>query len=148
MATSTLYRLYLQNLAGATKPWTGYTLASIKVMLVSSSYVPSQSHQYKSDVSNEVNGTGYTAGGEPLAGKSVSQSQNVIYLKGSNVSWPTMGFTAPRYAIIYDSTNAADADRLLLGYVDLGRVKGRSLRIRWSSGNVLKMTVENAVGFP
>lgn len=148
MATTVLYKLYLQNLAGFTKPWVGFDASTIKVMLTTSTYVPSQSHQYKSDITNEVSGNGYSAGGELLTGKSVVNSQNVIYLKGGNVSWPVMGFTVPRYAVIYDATNALDADKLLLGYLDLGRIKGRSLRIRWSSGIVLKITLENAVGFP
>src|SRR5690242_11682894 len=36
---------------------------TIKAMLVTSSYAFSASHAYKSDITNEVTGTGYTAGG-------------------------------------------------------------------------------------
>lgn len=147
MATTVLYKLYLQNLAGATKPWSGYTAAAIRVMLTTSSYIPSQTHQYKSDVTSEVTGTGYTPGGKVLSGKSLELSGNIIYLKGGNVTWSTMDFT-PRYAIVYDDTNALDTDKLLLGYADLGNVKGKSLRLRWASSRVLRITLENAVGFP
>ncbi len=147
MATSINYNLFKQNLANATKTWTGYTLANIRVMLTTSSYVPSQSHQYKSDISHEVAGTGYTAGGELLTNKFLEQVGNIIYLKADNVTWANRDFL-PRYAIIYDDTNALAADKLLLGYVDLGTLRGRNLRLRWSSGRVLRIALENAAGFP
>lgn len=147
MATSTIYSLFLQNLAGKTKPWTGYTTANIRVMLTTSSYVPSQAHQYKSDITHEVTGTGYTAGGELLTNKSLELSTNIIYLKAANVTWATKGFT-PKYAIFYDDTNALAADKLLLGYADLGNVKGNSLRLKFSNNRILRITLENAIGFP
>ena len=40
---------------------------AIKVMLCTSAYVPNQdAHQFKSDITGEVVGTGYTAGGQAL----------------------------------------------------------------------------------
>jgi hypothetical protein len=46
---------------------------TIKVLLVTSAYTPDQdAHTKRSDVTNEVSGTGYTAGGATLANKSVS----------------------------------------------------------------------------
>lgn len=40
---------------------------TIKVMLTTSSYTPNQdTHIYKSSVTNEVTGTGYTAGEQPF----------------------------------------------------------------------------------
>ena len=40
---------------------------TIKVMLVTSTYTPNQdTHTKRSDVTNEVSGTGYTAGGATL----------------------------------------------------------------------------------
>jgi len=46
---------------------------TIKGMLVTSSYTPDfTAHDYKNDVTNEVVGTGYTAGGATLASKTVT----------------------------------------------------------------------------
>ncbi len=41
----------------------------IKVMLVASGYTPSASHTKRSDITNEVTGTGYTSGGISLSSK-------------------------------------------------------------------------------
>jgi hypothetical protein len=50
-----------------------YDTDTIKVMLTTSTYSPNRStHRYKSDVTNEVAGTGYTAGGATLANKAVT----------------------------------------------------------------------------
>jgi hypothetical protein len=51
---------------------------------------------------NEVSGTGYTAGGETMTGVSISSSGYVAYVNWSNVSW-TAALTA-RCALIYNVT--------------------------------------------
>lgn len=46
---------------------------TIKAMLTTSAYTPNtDTHRYKSSVTNEVTGTGYTAGGVTLASKTVT----------------------------------------------------------------------------
>lgn len=46
---------------------------TVKAMLMTSSYTPNyDTHQYKSSLTNEVVGTGYTAGGVTLASKTVT----------------------------------------------------------------------------
>jgi len=53
---------------------------------------------------NEVSGTGYTAGGKTLTNVSVSTSaEGVVYLSCDNVSWTGASFTA-RGALLYNST--------------------------------------------
>lgn len=50
-----------------------YDTDAIKAMLATSSYVPNlDTHAYKSDVTNEVVGAGYTAGGATLGTKTVT----------------------------------------------------------------------------
>lgn len=51
--------------------------------------------------SNEVVGTGYTAGGEVLTGVTVSTSGTTAYLDFDNVTWDPANFTA-RAALIYN----------------------------------------------
>ncbi len=94
----------------------------VKLMLCTSSYTPNQdTHQFKSDVTNEVTGTGYTAGGATVTGISVSYDAgtNVLSFDGADVSWPSSTITA-RWGVLYDSTPASDATRPLIGYVDFG----------------------------
>lgn len=61
--------------------------------------------------SNEVSGTGYTAGGNPLTiiPAQIDQSNGTAYVSFQNVSWANASFTC-RGALIYNSnTNASVA---------------------------------------
>jgi len=52
---------------------------------------------------NEVVGTGYTAGGNPVTGATINTdaTTGVVYVNFDNVSWPNASFTA-RGALIYN----------------------------------------------
>lgn len=92
---------------------------TIKAMLCTSTYVPDQdTHQYKSDVTNEITGTGYTAGGVTLANCVIAYdtSTNTLKLDADDFSWTGATFTA-RNLVIYDSTPGSDATRPLIMYV-------------------------------
>lgn len=51
----------------------------------------------------EITGTGYTAGGEILTGANVSSSNNTAYVTFDNAVWNPASFTC-RGALIYNST--------------------------------------------
>ena len=56
--------------------------------------------------SNEVTGTGYSAGGVTLTGVSISASpEGVVYVNFNNPAWANSSFTA-RGALIYNSTQS------------------------------------------
>ena len=59
--------------------------------------------------SGEVVGSGYTAGGQALSGKSVSVSSDTAILDASDLSWPNSSITADA-AMLYD---ADDGNRCL-----------------------------------
>jgi hypothetical protein len=119
---------------------------TIKVMLCTSTYTPNQdTHQYKSDVTNEVTGTGYTAGGATLGTPTLTYTAgtNVLMLDGADVSWASSTITA-RYAVVYDSTPATDATRPLLCYVDFGADVSSSsgtFQITWDAAGIATVTV-------
>src|SRR5690606_7830921 len=105
--TAKLYGLFLKSLANKEIDLETDTL---KVMLCTSSYSPNQdTHQYKSSVTNEVSGTGYTAGGKTLTGVTVTYDTgtNTLTLDADDVTWSSSTITA-RYAVFYDDT-AVDA---------------------------------------
>lgn len=95
---------------------------TIKVLLLDNTYTPDiDAHQYKSSLSGEVSGTGYTTGGATLASIAVSYdsgSQSFIF-DAADVSWPASTITAA-YAVIYDATPGSDATRPLIALVDFG----------------------------
>lgn len=94
---------------------------TIKVMLCSTTYVPNQdTHQYKSSVTGEVSGTGYSAGGVTLSGKSVSYntSTNTLTLDAStDPVFTTVTLTGIRYAVFYVDTGSS-ATSALICYMD------------------------------
>jgi|TARA_B110000503_G_scaffold52500_1_gene84389 hypothetical protein len=62
--------------------------------------------------SNEVVGTGYTAGGNTLTGATISSSGTTAFVDFNDTTWATATITA-RGALIYDSTNANKAVAVL-----------------------------------
>lgn len=117
--TAKLYGPFLQSLTNKEVDLDSDTL---KVMLCTSGYTPDQdTHRYKSDVTNEVAGTGYTAGGQALTGVTVSYTAatNTLMLDANDPSWPASTITA-RYAVFYDDSPATAATKPLIAYWDLG----------------------------
>jgi hypothetical protein len=118
--TAKMYGLFLKSLGNKEIDLDSDTL---KVMLCTSSYTPNQdTHQYKSDVTNEVSGTGYTATGQTLASVTwaYTSGTNTMKLDATDPSWTTSTITA-RYAVFYDSTPGSDATRPLISYMDFGQ---------------------------
>jgi len=55
---------------------------------------------------NEITGTGYTAGGEALSNVTVNSTSNgIVYVSFSNPTWNPAQFTA-RGALIYNTTRS------------------------------------------
>jgi hypothetical protein len=140
--TAKMYGLFLKSLANKE---VDLDSDSLKVMLCTSSYVPNQdTHQYKSSVTNEVTGTGYTAGGATLGSVTVvyDAPSNTLTLDAADASWPTSTLTA-RYAVVYDSTPATDATRPLIAYVDFGAdvsSTAATFTLAWDAAGIVTLT--------
>lgn len=141
--TAKLYGKAFSSVFNKEMDWNSDT---IKVMLTTSSYTPDQdTHQYKSDVTNEVSGTGYSAGGATAANPTITYTAgtNVCKLDADDVSWAASTITA-RYAVVYDSTPGSDATRPLLCYVDFGAdvvSSAGTFSIVWDSAGIATVTV-------
>lgn len=118
---------------------------TLKVMLCTSSYTPDQdTHQYKSSVTNEVTGTGYTAGGATLASVTVNYdaASNTYTLDAADTTWSTATITA-RYAVIYDASPGSDATRPLICYQDFGAdvvASGGTFTATWNASGLVTFT--------
>lgn len=90
-----------------------FTTDTFKIALYTSSATLSAATTAYS-ATNEVSGTGYTAGGETLTvtGGSVSTSGTTAYVDFSDVTWSTATITA-RGALIYNSSQANKAVAVL-----------------------------------
>lgn len=115
---------------------------TIKLMLVTSAYTPNvDTNQTRSDVTNEVTGAGYTAGGATLSGKSVTidEENNEAVFDADNVVFSAATITA-RAAVIYQSIGTADQDRLIC-YLDFGSnitSTGGDFIISFSTNGILR----------
>lgn len=116
---------------------------TIKVALVTSSYTPNQdTHDFFDDVTNEVSGTGYTAGGATLASKAVSadNTDNEGVFDAADVTWSTSTITA-RGAVVYKSTGTASTSPLIC-YIDFGSDKSSTagdFTLQWNSEGILNL---------
>lgn len=116
---------------------------TIKVMLVTSAYVPNiDTHANRDDVTNEVTGTGYTAGGATLINKAVTQDNtaDTAVFDADNVVWAGSTITA-RGAILYKSTGTAATDTLI-AYFDFGVDESSNagdFTITWNAGGILTL---------
>jgi hypothetical protein len=140
-------KLYGNFLAKALNKEVDWDSDTIKVALLTSSYTPNQdTHDYYDDISsNQITGTGYTAGGATLSSKTVTYdaTNNVIVLDAADVTWGSSTITA-RYAVIYDDSGASAATKPLIGYVDFGSDQSSTngnFTITWDSTGIVRITV-------
>ena len=154
MATWTKYNAFLKTQMNGGQDTTGSSTASsarvvdfdtdtIKIALVTSSYVPSATgHAAFNSVSAfEVSGTGYTAGGITLTTLTLTESSGTVTFDAADISiaQSASGFSTARYAVLYKSTGTA-ATSTLIGYSDLGSNMGNvtgPLNITFSASGIL-----------
>jgi hypothetical protein len=122
---------------------------TVKCCLMTSSATPDQEtwDSYADVVAdtNEVAAAGgYATGGEAVGTKTVTEAAKVTTFDGDDVTWtPNVTITA-QYAVLYDDTPVANADKKLLGYWDFGADYGvinGSLTLGWNASGVLTVTV-------
>lgn len=94
---------------------------TFKVLLVTSSYSPNKdTHDRRDDVTNEVTGTGYTAGGATCVctvTKDITNDKETLVFAAT--SWATSTITAAG-AVIYKSRGGASSADELVCYIDFG----------------------------
>lgn len=145
MATGKLYAKFFENAVGGSASGDNpidFLSDTIKCALCTSTYTPSQTaHEWFSDITNEITGTGYTAGGVTLTTKTVGTSSLVVTLDADDETWSTASFTA-RYAIFYKSTGTASTSPLI-GYVDMTSdqtVSAGTFTIQNSASGIVQFT--------
>ena len=94
---------------------------TFKAMLVTSTYTANKgTHAKRSDITNEVTGTGYTAGGVTCAcTPALNTTAHTMVLTFAAVSWASSTITA-RGMVIYKSRGGASSADELVGYLDFG----------------------------
>lgn len=131
------------TLKGGTSYPVDFDTDTIKVMLATSSYTPDfDAHDYINDVTNEVSGTGYTAGGATLASPVVTldAANDRVDFDAADTSWTTSTITA-RWAIIYKSTGTPSTSPIV-GFIDFVTDQVSSagtFLIQWNASGILRL---------
>lgn len=137
--TATLYGGFLESLGNKQINLNSDTF---NVMLLGSGYTPLDSHRYQSDISsNEISGTGYTAGGQALTGVSVSYTSDTLTFAATNLSWTSSTITA-WYAAIVDVTPGSSSTNPLIGYVSFGQAESDTngtFEINWNAAGIFQV---------
>lgn len=123
--------------------WDDNSTTDIKVMLVTSSYVPNiDTHLTVDQVTNEVIGAGYVAGGAVLINRSISidNANDLAKYLGDNIVWSTSTITA-RGAVIYKDTGTPSTSPLIC-YIDFGEDKvttNSDFVIAWNTNGIFTL---------
>lgn len=120
--------------------WTGNP---IKVALLNASYVPNpDTHKVWGDVSPfEVSGSAYTAGGQPLTGKTASYdaAADRTNLLANDSTWGPGASFATRYGVVYDDSGGKPLWSLV-DYEALKDIINGVFTIDWAASGALYVT--------
>ncbi len=119
-----------------------YDTDTLKVLLASADQAANlNSHSNRSDITQEVTGTNYTAGGNSLASVTVTASGGVVTLDAADVTFSNVTIAAIRGSIVYKSTGTASTDQLSLWH-DHGaqQVTAADYIIQWNASGLATLT--------
>jgi propanediol dehydratase large subunit len=117
---------------------------NLRVALHTASASISQAHEFRSSVTNEITGTGYTADGQTLSTPSITYSTGTTTFDADNAEWTTATIAA-RYAVVFKYTGSGSGSDPLIGYVDFGETMSSSagtFTIAWSSNGIFTITTD------
>lgn len=115
-----------------------------KVALVTAAYsADADAHEFFADVTDEVLGSGYIAGGKELMGKTLARddANDAVIFDAEDLVWIVATFTA-RAAVVYKNSGSA-ATSPLLAYIDFEddlEAAGEDFTIEWHEDGILTLT--------
>lgn len=107
------YGKFLQHLAKAD---IDFDSIALKAMLCTSSYSPNfDTHEFRSDVTNEVSGTGYSAGGISLTSEAISldTTNNRLKIDADDANFGTLTVSGITQLVVYVDTGSSATDLLV-----------------------------------
>lgn len=99
-----------------------------KIMLTGTGYVPDPTtDEFRNNVTNEIAGSGYSAGGMTLAGVVVSEAGSTYYRETrvvwNQVYWPPPATFSARNAVIYKARGGLASADELIAYIDFAALR-------------------------
>lgn len=140
ITASGLFLPTFRDILDATQLAVDFDGDTIKLALVDNTITPNfDTHDHFSDLSSgEVSGTGYTAGGATLAGKSIAISGGDLDWDATDPTWSSSTITA-RGGLIYDDTLTNDPLICLLNFgSDIESTNG-TFTVAFAAGGFIQM---------
>jgi hypothetical protein len=111
---------------------------TIKVALMDDNHSFTATDNEWDDVSaNEISGTGYTAGGEDLATKTVTQDATTKW-DADDVEWSSATFST-YHAVLYDDTLTNDDLIVSIDFGDEVSVSSGTFKIGWDEAGIITL---------
>jgi hypothetical protein len=118
---------------------------TVKAAITTSTYTFSASHDFFDDITNEVSGTNYTAGGSTLANKSTSSADPSVWdCDDLTFAQSGSGFANGRNLVFYKDSGVDATSRLICRYgagSDFGNVSG-ALTIQIAATGVIRLDLQ------
>lgn len=134
-----LYTKFKQHLGDGTFDMDADTF---KCALLTSSHTPNAANEVLADLTNEVTGTGYTAGGATLTNVTWALTDTTVKFDADDPAWTEATITA-RYAAIYKSGTANSLTNPLVCLLDFGAdkgVTGGTFTVNFSSSGIVTLS--------
>lgn len=112
---------------------------AVKVLMVTDTYTPNfDTHDFRDDVTNEVTGTGYTAGGNVITATEVTLAAGVLTYDAADVSWAASTISNAMAAVGYFNVGSAATDPViwLSDFVTAASTTNGTFTIQWSASGI------------
>jgi len=129
-----------------------YLTDTIKVMLVSSAYVPNADHEFVSSITNspssELSGTGYVAGfggagRKALATKAINVDlvNDRAEFDGGDLTWSSINAGTIAYLVLIEEVVSDTASHLICA-IDIGTqaTNGGDITVTWNAEGIFQLT--------
>jgi hypothetical protein len=115
---------------------------TMKCALFTNSITPNFDSNTSYSATNEVSGTGYSAGGATIANDAISVSSGTLIYDADDTAWTTSTFSSVRAGIIYDDTITTPQADPLVCLVNFGAdfaVTAGTFTIQWAAGGIFSI---------
>lgn len=114
---------------------------AVKVLMVEDGHTPNfDTHNFRDDITNEVSGTGYSAGGSTLTSTELTIASGVLTYDAADVSWTTSTIPNAMAAVGYFARGgASSADELywLSDFVSAVSSSAGTFTIQWHANGII-----------
>lgn len=116
---------------------------TVKAMLAAG-YVPNKDHDFRDDVTGEVVGTGYTAGGITLTGVTATYdaATDQVKVDGNDAAFGTVDLDGITAIVVYLDTGSAATDRILTAHTfPAESPAGVPFTYEWNAGGIVRFNL-------